>query len=97
MPFNKKGLIRYLNRTPFTDIHRYNFFTGKIRLEKRKVEANMSMIEEAFHEFRSLNILIQDFKRINNQAFQISFYPLSRTEIHDFFEQDDVLFNYLYR
>lgn len=84
----KERLERHLQNKPLTDIFRHQYFSRKIRLDKRKIDANIKMIESSLQEFKQLNILIHDYKRID-KAFQISFIPLSNTEIHDFFEHDN--------
>jgi len=79
----KERLDRHIQNRPFIDIFDYKFFKHKIRFETRKVDNNMNMLEAALQEFKDLNIIIDDFRRIH-QAFEISFIPLSTYEIHDF-------------
>lgn len=84
----KERIDRYLQNRSMTDIFPYQFFTGKVRFSKRKVDANLKTIEESLLEFKHLNIMIQDFKRMD-KSFEITFIPLSNTEIHDFFQNNE--------
>ncbi|CCF16706.1 hypothetical protein BLGI_4675 [Brevibacillus laterosporus GI-9] len=85
----KERLERYVQGNKFKDVFPLSFFTRKVRMDKRKTEANMRKIQDALEEFKDLNILIADYKRNSQSSFEISFIPLTNTEMHDFFDQID--------
>lgn len=85
----KERLERYSQGHPFKDVFPITFFTRKLRMDKRRTEMNMKKIQDALEEFKMLNILIADFKRMGISSFQITFIPLTETEKHDFFDQTD--------
>ncbi|MBM6382438.1 MULTISPECIES: hypothetical protein [Paenibacillus] len=82
----KERLERYVQGNQFIDIFPLSYFLRKVRMDKRKTEQNMKKIQDALEEFKSLNFLIADYKRLHS-SFEISFIPLTHTEMHDFFDQ----------
>ncbi|MGW8444380.1 hypothetical protein ACWGXJ_26090 [Paenibacillus sp. S33] len=85
----KERLERYVQGKQFRDVFPLNFFTRKVRMDKRKTEMNMRKVQDALEEFKALNILIESYKRYSPSAFEICFIPLTNTEMHDFFDQVD--------
>jgi hypothetical protein len=86
----KERLDRHIQGLPFTDIYKYLYFSQKVRFKGKKMDVNMELIELALDEFRSHNILIEDFQRSHN-SFRITFTPLSNFELHDFFDKEKSL------
>lgn len=83
----KDRLSCYLNSLSYTNQYSYNTLAFYIRFKENNKTKNMKLLNECLEELKSLNIIVNDFKKLTD-GFLIEFIPFESFEIKDLLKFD---------